>query len=493
MGGSRSADEFVHPAFLYRGPAEYLQGTVPFIRDGLAAGEPVAVAVPGPNLRLLLTELGTDAGRVRLLDMIRAARNPGRVVPSVLCGFADTHHGARVRIISEPLWAGRAATEYPACAHHEALINIAFAGRAVTILCPYDAERLGRRTLADAQACHPLLIDVNGERASTSYAPERIVADYDPPSPPAAAPSITFDTTSQVLVRRFTVVQASRLGLDGDHAELKLIVDELTANSLARGGGIGTLCFWAVRGYLVCEVRDAGHTVGRLTDCSSADGRGLLLVNYLADLVQQRTTPQGTTTRVYLKLSAEREPSGDSGDVIPAAPRTRRAPGRPTPLPWQTYEALHAAERFGRYLPQDVAVSTERPTALADKRLAAVADKRPTAVTDKRPAAVTDKRPAAVSAERPPAVSVESPQDWCSVEPVLEALTAVETLARVVDRWRARLVRLARTRGAPWTEIGHSLGVSKQAAHERYGRAHRRRVGRQPRDHADPLPPVQGM
>jgi hypothetical protein len=57
---------------------------------------------------------------------------------------------------------------------------------------------------------------------------------------------------------------------------------------------------------------------------------------------------------------------------------------------------------------------------------------------------------------------------------VLEALTAVEALARVVDRWRARLVRLARTRGAPWTDIGQSLGVSKQAAHERYGRTHSR-------------------
>lgn len=477
MGGSRSADEFVHPAFLYRGTAEYLKGTVSFIRDGLAAGEPVAVAVPGPNLRLLLTELGTDAGRVRLLDTTRAARNPGRVIPSVLCAFADTHHGNRVRIISEPLWAGRAPTEYPACAHHEALINIAFAGRSVTLLCPYDADRLGRRTLADAQACHPLLIDANGERASTSYAPERIVTGYDQSSPPAAAPSITFDATSQALVRRFAVVQATRLGLDDDHAELKLIIDELAANSLAHGGGTGTLCLWAVRGYLVCEVRDAGHIVGRPADLSSTNGRGLLLVNYLADLVQQRTTPQGTTTRVYLKLSAEGEPSDGSGDVIAAAPRTRRVSGRPTPLPWQTYEALHAAERFGRYLPQDAAVSTER--------LAAVADKRP--------AAVVDKRPAAVSAERSPAVSAKRPQDWFSVEPVLEALTAVETLARVVDRWRARLVRLARTRGAPWTEIGHSLGVSKQAAHERYGRAHRRRVGRQPRDHADPLPPVQGM
>ena len=464
---SRSADEFVHSALFYRGTAEYLKGTVPFIRDGLAAGEPVAVAVPGPNLRLILTELGADAGRVRLLDMIRAGRNQGRIIPGVLRAFADAHPGGRVRIIAEPMWSSRTAMEYPECVQHEALIDLAFAGRSVTILCPYDADRLGPQTLADAEAGHPLLIDANGERASSSYPPERISADYNQVSPPAVASSIVFNATSQALVRQFASDHAARLGLDGDHAELKLIVGELTASSLAHGAATGTLYIWAELGYLVCEVRDAEHIVDPLVgrnpgEPSQSHGRGLMLANYLSDLVQQHTCPQGTTTRVYLKLPSQDESSNDLGEPIPAARRTRRAPPRSTPLPWQTYEALHAAERFGRYVPQDI-TGSERP-----------------------PAAV-------VSIERPTAVSGEQAcKDLCPAEPVLEALTAVETLARVVDRWRARLVRLARTRGAPWTEIGHSLGVSKQAAHERYGQARRRRVGRQLPGRVGPLPPVQG-
>jgi hypothetical protein len=50
---------------------------------------------------------------------------------------------------------------------------------------------------------------------------------------------------------------------------------------------------------------------------------------------------------------------------------------------------------------------------------------------------------------------------------------------------------LARTRGAPWTDIGQSLGVSKQAAHERYGRARSRPTKRS--GQVGPLPPpVQG-
>lgn len=457
MVGSRSADEFLHQAFFYRGTAEYLDGTVPFLREGLAAGEPVAVAVPGPNLRLILAGLGPDAERVRLLDMTRAGRNPGRIIPSVLCTFADAHPSGRVRIIGEHRWVGRAPREYPDCAHHEALINIAFAGRPVTILCPYDADRLGPQTLADAQACHPVLIDASQRRASATYVPERLVAGDRRLLPAAAGPCLTFDATKAALAQQFASDHATRLGLDGDHAELKLIVGELTANSLVHGGGTGTLRIWARRGYLVCEVRDAGHSRDPLGGRPSADpkragGRGLLLVNYLSDLVQQHTGPQGTATRVYLKLPPQGEPSTNPGEPSPVAPRIRHVPTPPTPLPLQTYEALHAAERFGRYLPPDVVFSAEWPA---------------------------------------PA-SAEQSKDWRPAEPVLEALTAVEALARVVDRWRARLVRLARTRGAPWNEIGHSLGVSKQAAHERYGQARRRRAGQELPGRIGPLPPAQG-
>jgi hypothetical protein len=267
-------------------------------------------------------------------------------------------------------------------------------------------------------------------------------------------PGFTFDITNQALASQFACDHAARLGLSGDHSELRLIVGELVARSLVHGAGTGTLRIWAERGYLVCEVRHSGHINDPLAhrplaDPRRPDGRGLLLVNHLSDLVEQRACPQGTTTRVYLKLPSVDAPSKDPGEAAPVPARARppAPPAGPTPLPWQTYEALHAAERFGRYLPQDASADAARPTA-----------------------ASTERR---------------------LVEPVLEALTAVEALARVVDRWRARLVRLARTRGAPWTDIGHSLGVSKQAAHERYGSA-RSRPARRPGQVGPLPPPVQG-
>src|SRR5207247_1710686 len=62
------------------------------------------------------------------------------------------------------------------------------------------------------------------------------------------------------------------------------------------------------RGALGCEVSDAGHIeeplVGRVhpaTDRTS--GRGLWLVNHLCDLVQIRSSPQGTVVRVYMLVA----------------------------------------------------------------------------------------------------------------------------------------------------------------------------------------------
>jgi hypothetical protein len=98
------------------------------------------VAVPGANRRLIREALGVDAEQVLMRDMTVAGRNPGRIIPTVLLAFADAYPGRRVRLIGEPIWAGRSETEYPACAQHEALINAAFVGRPITILCPYNID-----------------------------------------------------------------------------------------------------------------------------------------------------------------------------------------------------------------------------------------------------------------------------------------------------------------------------------------------------------------
>ncbi|MEO5878129.1 MAG: MEDS domain-containing protein, partial [Streptosporangiaceae bacterium] len=207
---------FEHPALFYRGDTEFLAGTLPFVRHGLAQGEPVAVAVPRPHLDLLGEALGADAESVTLIDMAEAGRNPGRIIPGILATFADAHPGAHVRIIGEPIWAGRSELEYPACAQHEALINLAFADRDATILCPYDLSGLGTRAIADAEANHPVIISGHGSRISMDFDPQRVIdaTNRELPAPPVDAPTCFFDRGNLASVREFTIEQSARAGLD---------------------------------------------------------------------------------------------------------------------------------------------------------------------------------------------------------------------------------------------------------------------------------------
>jgi anti-sigma regulatory factor (Ser/Thr protein kinase) len=300
----------VHEALLYRDAADLLAGIVPFVRDGLAAGEPVLVAMPGPNLDLLGAALGDGAARVRFVDMTEAGRNPGRIIPWVLHSFIQEHAGRRARVIGEPIWAGRTAEEYPACAQHEAMINSALAGCAAAILCPYDVARLAAHMVRDAWLTHPTVAGDGERRSSPDYGPDAVVGTYNEPLPavPAGAATLDFDGTGLGRLRDSVAEHARQAGLTERRVvDLQLAVNELVTNAVLHGAGTGSLWLWARAGVLACEVRDAGRAGASLTGRippppGSVGGRGLVLVNYVSDLVRVHTGPDGTAVRLYMHV-----------------------------------------------------------------------------------------------------------------------------------------------------------------------------------------------
>jgi anti-sigma regulatory factor (Ser/Thr protein kinase) len=302
----RVADPLVHEALLYEGVVGFLDGTMKFIYEGFSLDEPTMVAATPCNVTLLRERLGAFAEGVEFLDMTEAGRNPGRIIPWVLCRFMDQHPGRRVRIVEQPVWAERTAEEYPGCVQHEAMINVALAGRQATLLCPYDLGRLDRTRIDDAYRTHPVMVDDNGRQPSGTYDPYGAVEDYNVAlcEPPAGATTLRFELESLVEVRR----RVAEAGLDADLVpdriiDLQSAVNELATNSIQHGGGSGTLRTWHDDERVVCEVRDFGHvtspTIGRLRP-PDGRGRGLVMVHFLADLVQRHTSTTGTTTRVHV-------------------------------------------------------------------------------------------------------------------------------------------------------------------------------------------------
>jgi anti-sigma regulatory factor (Ser/Thr protein kinase) len=302
---------FEHPALFYRDQLDYLAAMMQFVSNGINAGEPVMVAVPTRNLNLLRSAFGSAADAIEMHDMSVAGRNPGRIIGDVLLDFKSRHPHERVRIVGEPIWAGRDETEYPACAQHEALINAAFDGIDATILCPYNASELNPWVIDDARRTHPVLWAGSDQWESKDFDDPYVVADSFnvpmPPPPDSAATMIIYPENPHE-TRRFSASFALSVGLAIDRvADAVLAVDELVSNTITHAGGIGQLCAWTEGMRAVFEVSDSGFIADRLAGRRPArpdqtDGRGLALAHRQSDLVRIHTTPSGTAIRVYFDL-----------------------------------------------------------------------------------------------------------------------------------------------------------------------------------------------
>jgi anti-sigma regulatory factor (Ser/Thr protein kinase) len=308
-------DSFRHEALFYEGDDGFLQGTLPFVTEGLDAVEPVLVAVSPQRTELLKGALGARAEEVEFVDMHVLARNPARVI-GAWRGFLAEHAaaGRPLRGVGEPIWAGRSREEIDECERHEALLNTAFAhGPRWRLLCPYDLGALDAKTIDAARLTHPAVMHEGISRRNHAYLPlHRAPGPFNGslPSPPAEREELAYTAHGLGAVRSLVARRGAEAGLEETTREdLVLAINELVTNSVQYGGGGGTLRIWSEPGALVCEVRDRGFIddplVGRLPPpVDQHGGRGLWLVNHLCDLVQVRSSPDGTTVRVHMRVAA---------------------------------------------------------------------------------------------------------------------------------------------------------------------------------------------
>jgi anti-sigma regulatory factor (Ser/Thr protein kinase) len=303
---------FSHEALLYAGDDSFLAGTLPFIREAVAADEAVLVAVDRPKIELLRSNLNGEADRVLFVDMHELGRNPALII-SAWQDFAaeSTAQGRSFRGIGEPIWPERSEAELAECQHHESLLNLAFEdGPSWRLICPYDAAALPRDVLDGAERNHPTIDEDGGQRASESYRdPVAAGAPFVGPLPePSFEPARMMFTSAADLAatRQFVAERAAVEGVDSERMEgLILAVDEVVTNVLRYGAPGGRLRAWAEEGRMICEVAGGGSIadplVGRLRPGPDQPaGRGLWIANNFCDLVQIRNGPAGTVVRCHV-------------------------------------------------------------------------------------------------------------------------------------------------------------------------------------------------
>ncbi len=279
-----------------------------FAAAGIDAGEAVMVAVPEPRLALLRSALGDGAAAVHWLDMTRLGRNPARII-SAIADFVDSTEGRPARMVGEPIWPGRTDAEMLEAARHEALINLAFAGVDVRILCPYDAA-LPAQALALSACTHPLLEDATATVASRGYDAQALAdsVGIEPLAPPPAQAATLPDAADLCTVRGFLRGHLHHHDLTaGRGDDLVTAANEVVGNSIRHADAPASVRLWAEDERVVCEVAGGGRIAdalaGRLRPApTERGGRGLWLVNQLCDLSQLRTGTSGTTVRMQMLL-----------------------------------------------------------------------------------------------------------------------------------------------------------------------------------------------
>lgn len=302
---------FVHEAFFYGNDDDYLAGTVPFIEAGLAAGEPVLVAVPTPRLDMLRGHFARTSGaQLQFAAMDQMGRNPAWIIPAWADFVQSTSTtGQPARGIGEPIWLGRTDDELVECGRHEALLNLAFANAVgFTLLCPYDVSSLDPRVIEEAHRNHPHVSRPGIRHANESYVGSVPAWLETPLSPvPVGVEALTFDRGSLAWIRRRAVEAAAAGGVKPERlGDVALAVSEAITNSVCHGGGSGEVSLWKESGTFYCQICDRGRIsdplAGRVKpSANSPAGRGLWLMNQVCDLVQVRATPDGQLIRLQFR------------------------------------------------------------------------------------------------------------------------------------------------------------------------------------------------
>ena len=310
--GNGKATPFVHRALIYEDEADLLAATVPFVEEGLAAGERQLVVTTPRNAEVLGRSLGRKADAVEFRDS-----HEWYVLPThTLLGYqryveeADTPRVPHRR---------RADPRRRVARPHQRLGPLrVHAQRRVRASAGVDHVPL-RRPRASRPGHHRRAPHPSGGLRRTRVHGQRGV-HRDDAAPPRARSGgaggahgghverpIAGDLRG---VRDFVLERARDAGLSGKSLQdTCLAVQEVASNTLAHGARQGTLRTWIQDGELIFDVQDHvsgnGHPVIARLGTEPAllsDPRGLWMARLLCDLVEVRSSAGGLVVRLHVAL-----------------------------------------------------------------------------------------------------------------------------------------------------------------------------------------------
>jgi anti-sigma regulatory factor (Ser/Thr protein kinase) len=301
---------YFHEALLYNSDEEFLAAALPFVQDGVVAGEPVVVALGERSAELVQAALGDTTG-VAVYGGVGAGVGRYDNPVGALRFYRETltQHAAagvgQVRVLGETPHPGL-GQPWEWWARYEATANHAFAEFPLWGLCPYDLRLTSDAVLEDVTRSHPYLATGDGAHRGNSryrdpaqFLTGRAPAMLDPllaqparveliDPTPAVARAAVRDTAGATALARAQV------------EDMVLAVNEAVTNATCHGRRPARLRIWTALERLVATVTDRGQGptdpyAGLLPTVTAAGGRGLWMMHHLCSHVTFHRDEQGFT------------------------------------------------------------------------------------------------------------------------------------------------------------------------------------------------------
>lgn len=273
----------VHEAGFYGSDDEFRTLIVPFVEDGLAAGEPVIIGYDEHKAGLLRSWL-PDASAVNFLGDKSLYASPAGTIASYRKMFDGylTEGARRIRIAGDVPHAGNGG-RFEGWDRYESALNTIWDDVPVWALCLYDTATAPASVLEVVEQTHPRIALPGGSRrGGRGYLdPSGFRGLPVTPDPlERTAPAAEFLAGSAAEARHALSQAGQGLVADEILQDFLIGVSEAVSNALLYGQPPVTVRIWASPGRLVVSVHDQGdgpanHLAGLVPTPHRGTGQGM--------------------------------------------------------------------------------------------------------------------------------------------------------------------------------------------------------------------------
>ena len=307
----------VHIGAVVDSPGAVVDALVPFVDDGLRAGDLIVLTTPPDTAAQILDALGERGGPVQSDQRITLVglRPPDAFVltrtyleRALGTGSGRLRIAAHVHRADDPL-------DWREGERYEAAANIVLAQAPLTALCVYDRSSLAPAVVASVSRTHPLLLTDGAAGPNESYLdPRTFVRRLPLPREPVESgrPVFAVDDVPTLAVLRHALgaVLAEHVPDEEQRGDLHLAASEVAANAFRHGKRPVSGRLWSDSHELICTITDSGTTfdnpLAGFIPAHGFDlgrgGMGLWLARKLFDHVDLFPGPTGFTVRLSTLL-----------------------------------------------------------------------------------------------------------------------------------------------------------------------------------------------